>query len=96
MDPEPLTLDFYTKDDCPLCEEAWAALERALARVQDVPAQIRTRDIRSDTGWFETYKWLVPVVELEGRRLAIYRVNERLLAKTLRRAWRERTRAHSG
>lgn len=90
MTESSLCLSFYTKADCSLCETAYAALERVRSRLSDIPLEIRLCDIESNPQWFETYKWLIPVLELNGERLAIYRIDEKQLEKRLRAAWRAR------
>jgi hypothetical protein len=88
----PLLLAFYTKSDCPLCESARFALERARARLRDVPLVIEIRDIESDAVWFDTYRYRIPVIELDGDVLAEVRFDERTLKRRLRDAFRERVR----
>jgi thiol-disulfide isomerase/thioredoxin len=88
--PAPLALDLYTKPDCPLCDEACDALARVRARLSGVPLVVRSRDIRTDPAWSAAYGNLIPVLEMDGERLCVYRVDERQLAKRLAEAWTAR------
>jgi glutaredoxin len=86
----PLLLEFYTKKECPLCEAAYGALERVLASVPEIVVEVRRCDIEARSDWWETYRVLIPVLELEGERVALYRVHERQLKRRLQRAWKLR------
>ncbi len=92
-DPAPLTLDLYTKPDCPLCEAACEALARVRAKLSGVQLIVRPLDIRTDPAWGDEYANLIPVLEMDGERLCVYRVDERQLAKRLSEAWAARVSA---
>ncbi len=92
-DPAPIMLDLYTKPDCPLCEAACEALARVRAKLSGVPFIVRPLDIRTDPGWSDAYGNLIPVLEMDGERLCVYRVDERQLAKRLSEAWAGRVNA---
>ena len=77
--PEAIVLDVYTKRDCPLCDKAFAAIERVRARLPDVMLRVERRDIESNSLWLERYRTLIPILETAGERLCVYEVNERQL-----------------
>ena len=80
---EPLTLKLYTKPDCPLCDDAKDALNAVAA---DSQIQIEEIDITSNLGLFTKYKNLIPVLELDGKRMLEHRIDARVLKRKLK--WR--------
>ncbi len=62
-----MTVLVYGKPDCPLCEKAFAILER-LQREYDF--HIEHADITEDPGLFSRYRERVPVVVVDGREIA--------------------------
>jgi glutaredoxin len=75
-------ITLFTREDCHLCEEAHAALERARARV---PFHLAIVDLdrEADPERRRLYDWEVPVVELDGRKIMKYRVDEARLLRLL-------------
>ncbi|WP_437926886.1 glutaredoxin family protein [Sorangium sp. So ce291] len=75
-------LTLFTRERCHLCEEAHAALERVRARL---PFELAVVDLDREAGPEKRalYDWEVPVVELEGRKIMKYRVDERRLERLL-------------
>lgn len=51
---------FYSRSDCPLCEEGLLTLKLVQ---EDVPFEIEVRDIEEDDMWHEKYMLMIPVVE---------------------------------
>lgn len=80
---ERLTLKLYTKPDCPLCDDAKDALNAVAA---DSQIQIEEIDITSNLGLFTKYKNLIPVLELDGKRMLEHRIDVRVLKRKLK--WR--------
>lgn len=72
----------FTRVRCHLCEDAHAALERVRARV---PFELAVVDLDRDADPDKRalYDWEVPVVELEGRKIMKYRVDEQRLERLL-------------
>jgi glutaredoxin len=70
----------YTHDDCHLCEQALAVLER-LREAHDF--ELREVDIRSDDTLHSAYLERVPVIALDGEELCEYVVDEALLRRRL-------------
>jgi hypothetical protein len=75
-------LDFYTREDCHLCHEALAVLERLRA---DHPFELTVIDLDREAPPEKRalYDWEVPVMELDGRKIMKYRVDEARLLRLL-------------
>ena len=83
---DKIKLQLYTKADCPLCDEAKESLEPLAAQL---PIQIEEIDITANLGLFTKYKELIPVLELEGKRLFVHRIHVKgLKRKLMWRRWR--------
>lgn len=67
----PIQLQFYTKPDCPLCDEAKAILQKVGAKASFVA--IEEIDITKNMGLFTKYKHLIPVLESGGQQLFVHR-----------------------
>lgn len=61
-----VSINFYTKKNCPLCEEARAVLDELN---QDIPLEIKEIDIYSDDLLLKKYQLEIPVVEVGGQEL---------------------------
>ena len=68
---EPMQLQFYTKPDCPLCDEAKAVLQDIETKTAFI--EVQEIDITKNMGLFTKYKHLIPVLELDGQRLFVHR-----------------------
>jgi hypothetical protein len=64
-----------------LCDDAKEALDRVKARV---PFELTVIDVDSDPKLVELYGWEVPVVLVDGKKVAKYRVDEEALIRRLR------------
>jgi len=73
---------FYTRKDCCLCDEALAALDRVRAQL---PFELEILDLDRDASAdkLAAYNHEVPVVELDGRKVMKYRVDEARLVRLL-------------
>ena len=80
---DKIKLQLYTKSDCPLCDEAKESLELLAGQL---PIHVEDIDITSNLGLFTKYKELIPVLELEGKRLSVHRIDARALKRKL--MWR--------
>ena len=84
---DKITLQLYTKADCPLCDEAKESLEPLAAQF---PIQIEEIDITTNLGLFTKYKELIPVLELEGKQLFVHRIHVKVLKRKLMwQRWRQ-------
>lgn len=88
MQNPPLQLKFYTKSDCPLCDEAKIELKKIEAKLPFI--SVEEIDITKNIGLFSKYKLKIPVLELNGKQLFIHRINSRKVIWQLRwiRIWR--------
>lgn len=60
------TVYFYTKDHCPLCDEAEALLNLLQ---HEYSFHVEKRDIYTHDEWLEKYHLIIPVVVLNGEEL---------------------------
>lgn len=76
-------LTLFTRAQCHLCEEAHAALERVR---REEPFSLGVVDLDRDATEAQrvAYAEQVPVVELDGRKIMKFRVDERRLLRLLR------------
>ena len=70
----------YSKKGCHLCE---IARERLLEINKEIPFTLIEIDIEKNEAVFEKYKYLMPVIEMDGKIISNYRVNEDELKKLL-------------
>lgn len=75
-------ITLYTKPDCPLCDEAKAAL---LALRDELAIDVHEVDITADPALYEAFREAIPVGFLNGQKLFKYRVDPALLRRQLRR-----------
>lgn len=59
-----LKVRFYSRPDCPLCEEGLHTLKLVQ---EDVPFDIELKNIEEDDTLHEKYMLMIPVVEENGR-----------------------------
>ncbi|NP_001373248.1 glutaredoxin-like protein [Danio rerio] len=76
-------LTLFTKDPCPLCDEAKAELEPYKHRFELQEVDITLPENRV---WFDRYRFDIPVFHLNGQFLMMHRVNSTLLEKHLSKA----------
>lgn len=62
-----MVIDFYTKPDCLLCDEALSLLE-ILQTLYDI--DINICDIHERDDWLEKYFLHIPVIDIEGTTLS--------------------------
>jgi glutaredoxin len=70
------TLTLLVGRDCHLCEIARSELARLRA---ELGFEVEEVDITGVPGLEERYREWLPVIELDGRRLSVYRVEEDVL-----------------
>jgi len=71
----------YSKKDCHLCD---IARETLLKIRKEFPFSLTEIDIEKDRTAFEKYKYLIPVIEIDGEMVFNYMVNETEMKKLLR------------
>lgn len=73
-------LILYTKPDCHLCDVMKAELTELK---KEFDFSLEEVNIETDKNSFEKYKEKIPVLMLQGRMLAKYKLNKTLLLKKL-------------
>ena len=76
-----VNLTLFKKKDCHLCD---VAKQKLLKLQQEFPFSLTEIDIEDDKAAFERYKYLIPVIEMEGEMVFKYRIDENELKKLLR------------
>lgn len=75
-------ITLFTRESCHLCDEAHEALDRVrAAHAFDLHIVDLDREASADKR--AAYDWEVPVVEIEGRKIMKYRVDEARLLRLL-------------
>ena len=82
MKTKPLQLQFYTKPDCPLCDEAKSELERIKHKLSFI--DVEEIDITKNLGLFTKYKLMIPVLEMNGEQLFVHHIDTKKLKWQLR------------
>ncbi len=77
-----ITIQLYTKKECPLCV---VAREIILRIMEEIPFEFQEVDIESRGDLYERFKEEVPVVFINGERAFTYRVHEKKLRRILKR-----------
>ncbi|PSP57996.1 thioredoxin family protein [Halobacteriales archaeon QH_8_67_36] len=77
-----VSVTVYTRENCHLCEEAIATIER-VAEEEDVAVELELVDVDTDADLREAYGERVPYVLLDGSPAFKYRVDERRLRRKL-------------
>jgi len=62
-----MTIDFYTRPGCHLCEDAKKVLD---SMTKELSFLVLERNIDTSDEWTEKYGLMIPVVEIEGEVLA--------------------------
>ena len=76
------SLTLYHAQGCHLCERALDVLEELRAELR---FELRKVDIGGDPELERRYRELLPVVELEGRRVAVFHVRPEAIRRALAR-----------
>ena len=82
MSDGPPQLVLYSKPGCHLCDEMKHVVDRVGSRI---PFTLKVVDISTDRDLLERYGLEIPVLEIDGRKVAKYRISERDLEDTLAR-----------
>lgn len=75
-----VNLTIYSKKNCHLCD---IAKETLLRLRQEFPFSLTEIDIEKDRRAYEKYKYLIPVIEIDGEKVFNYRINEDELKRLL-------------
>jgi hypothetical protein len=79
---EPPRLTLYSKPGCHLCDEMKQVIAAVRART---PLTLDVVDISTDPGLMDLYGLEIPVLMIDGRKAAKYRVTEHELEAKLKR-----------
>ena len=75
-------LTLYGKAGCSLCDKA----KELVLRVQaDIPLELREVDITGDPELFSRYRYVIPVLAIDGREAFVSKVSELRLRQVLAR-----------
>jgi thiol-disulfide isomerase/thioredoxin len=77
-----IVLTLYSRPGCHLCDEMKAVVQRA-ARAAAAPVTIDEIDISTDPGLEARYGLEIPVLMVDGKKAAKYRVTEEELTRLL-------------
>jgi glutaredoxin len=77
-----IVLTLYSRPGCHLCDEMKAVVQRVIAAA-GVPATVEEIDISTDADLEERYGLEVPVLLIDGKKAAKYRVTEGELTRLL-------------
>ncbi|WP_408011754.1 glutaredoxin family protein [Pseudalkalibacillus sp. A8] len=75
-----MTVYFYTKTNCPLCDKALLILEELQ---EELGFTIEERDIYQNDEWLEAYGVMIPVVQVNGEDLQYGIIDGNSLRKRL-------------
>ena len=78
----PIALTIYSRPGCHLCDEMKALVER-VARTHARPPTIEIIDISTDPDLEARYGLEIPVLMVQGRKVAKYRIGEEELLRVL-------------
>ncbi|MCX9013077.1 MAG: glutaredoxin family protein [Candidatus Methanoperedens sp.] len=81
LNTDMINITIYSKKDCHLCD---IARETLLKVRQELPFSLTEIDIEGDVKAFEKYKYLIPVIEIDGEKTFNYSIDETELKKVLR------------
>jgi len=81
--PSVIVLTLYSRPGCHLCDEMKAVVRRVV-RSSAAPVRIDEIDISTDPDLEARYGVEIPVLLIDGRKAAKYRVTERELTRLLR------------
>jgi glutaredoxin len=74
----------YSKPGCHLCEDVEAMVRQVHSSRRDFELEIR--NILDDPAEMEAYQYAIPVITLNGREIARYRLTEKAFETELRKA----------
>ena len=78
-----IVLTLYSRPGCHLCAEMKAVVQRAM-RATTTPITIDEIDISTDPGLEARYGLEIPVLMVNGKKIAKYRIEEEVLMRLLR------------
>jgi hypothetical protein len=76
----PFQITVFSKEECSLCDDVIGRIERV---AKDVPIQLQLVDITLDPEIYEKYKWVIPVVHIDGQEVFVSKMAELWLRREL-------------
>ncbi|MCX9013883.1 MAG: glutaredoxin family protein [Candidatus Methanoperedens sp.] len=76
-----VNITIYSKKGCRLCE---VAMQKLLEIQKIYPFSLTEIDIENNDELFQKYKYLIPVIEIEGNEVFTYKIDEKRLEEILR------------
>lgn len=73
---------FYSKDNCPLCDEAYEKLKELRDEMSEA-FSIQVIDIYQDEALIEKYGLMIPVVEIDGEEVDYGMISKELVRERL-------------
>ena len=73
-------ITIYSKKGCHLCE---VAMQKLLEIRQEFQFSLTEIDIENDEKLFQKYKYLIPVIEIDGKEVFTYKIDENKLKEIL-------------
>jgi hypothetical protein len=78
-----IALTIYSRPGCHLCDEMKAAVDRSV-RAAGTPIRIEQIDISGDPDLEARYGLEIPVLMVDGRKVAKYRISDEELLRVLK------------
>jgi len=75
-----MKIRIYSKPDCHLCDEAKESIQRVTQRL---PIEVQIINIEEDPELLNQYRYDIPVIFLDDRKIFKHRVDEEKLKKIL-------------
>ena len=75
-----ILLTVYSRPGCHLCDEMKAVVQRVV-RTEQAPIQVEEIDISTDPELEARYGLEIPVLLVDGRKVAKYRIDEQALKR---------------
>lgn len=85
MDQLVTRLTIYSRPGCHLCDEMDAIVRQVIARHGDPDIVLEQIDVSTDPALLARYGLEIPVLLIDGRKAAKYRITERELLRQLGR-----------
>lgn len=83
-----ILVELYSKDDCPLCDEALDVLNKVN---KEIPFSLKVHKLIPGESYFEEYKDDFPVIHINKRFAYKHRINENMLKIRLQQVQTEKS-----
>jgi thioredoxin-like negative regulator of GroEL len=80
--PDPLALIIYSRPGCHLCEEMKTLVTRVISQTRSA-ARLEEINVETDADLERQFGLEIPVLLLEGKKVAKFRVSEEVLTRLL-------------